>query len=62
MFRTPYRRLWPMIKDYGFAGKIKAILWVPIIRVTGDIAKMIGYPVGVLWRLQRDSGNKAVLE
>jgi cellulose synthase/poly-beta-1,6-N-acetylglucosamine synthase-like glycosyltransferase len=56
MFQTPYRRLWPMIKSYGFADKVKAILWVPIIRVTGDVAKMIGYPVGVLWRLRRDSG------
>ncbi|MEE8162588.1 MAG: glycosyltransferase family 2 protein, partial [Anaerolineae bacterium] len=53
MFWTPYRRLWPMIKSYSFTDKVKAILWVPIIRVTGDIAKMIGYPVGVLWRLRR---------
>ena len=53
MFRTPYKRLWPMMKGYRFADKIRAILWVPIIRVTGDIAKMLGYPVGVLWRLQR---------
>jgi len=53
MFWTPYKRLWPMIKGYGFVDKVKAILWAPIIRVTGDIAKMVGYPVGVLWRLQR---------
>lgn len=53
MFWTPYKRLWPMIKSYSFTDKVKAILWVPIIRVTGDIAKMIGYPVGVLWRLRR---------
>jgi glycosyltransferase involved in cell wall biosynthesis len=25
------------------------LLWIPVIRVTGDVAKMIGYPVGV-WR------------
>ena len=25
---------------------------VPVIRVAGDIAKMIGYPVGVWWRLR----------
>jgi hypothetical protein len=29
---------------------LQAVLWVPVIRVTGDIAKMIGYPVGWLWR------------
>jgi glycosyltransferase involved in cell wall biosynthesis len=56
MFWTPYKRLWPMVKSYDFADKVKAILWVPIIRVTGDIAKMIGYPVGVLWRLRRRYG------
>jgi glycosyltransferase involved in cell wall biosynthesis len=60
MFWTPYKRLWPMIKSYSFADKVKAILWVPIIRVTGDIAKMIGYPVGILWRLKRDSGSEVV--
>ncbi|MBC8248228.1 MAG: hypothetical protein H8E90_00995, partial [Anaerolineales bacterium] len=53
MFWTPYKRLWPMIEGYSLADKAKALLWVPIIRVTGDIAKMMGYPVGVLWRLQR---------
>jgi glycosyltransferase involved in cell wall biosynthesis len=52
VFRTPYKRLWPMIKGYSFGDKVKAILWVPIIRVTGDIAKMVGYPVGILWRLR----------
>jgi len=30
-----------------------AMLWVPVIRVTGDVAKMLGYPVGVWWRLAR---------
>jgi len=25
---------------------------VPLIRVVGDLAKMIGYPVGVAWRLR----------
>jgi hypothetical protein len=27
-----------------------AFLLVPIIRVVGDVAKMIGYPVGLVWR------------
>jgi len=53
MFWTPYKRLWPMIKGYGFADKIRAILWAPVVRVAGDGAKMLGYPVGVLWRLRR---------
>lgn len=29
-----------------------ALALVPIIRLTGDVAKMLGYPVGVLWRLR----------
>ncbi|MBI5347999.1 MAG: glycosyltransferase [Chloroflexi bacterium] len=28
-----------------------ALVLVPVIRVAGDVAKMIGYPVGVWWRL-----------
>ena len=69
MFQTPYKRLWPMIQSHGFVDKVKAILWVPIIRVTGDVAKMMGYPVGILWRLQwrrsvngRDSESTRELE
>ncbi|MDX2139765.1 MAG: glycosyltransferase [Chloroflexota bacterium] len=27
-----------------------AMVWVPVIRVVGDIAKMLGYPVGLAWR------------
>ncbi len=50
MLLTPYKRLLPMSRDFVFADKIRAIVWVPIIRITGDIAKMSGYPVGVVWR------------
>jgi hypothetical protein len=32
------------------ARKLQAALWSPVIRVTGDIAKMLGYPVGLWWR------------
>ncbi len=47
---TPYRRLWSMLAPYGFIDRIKAVFLVPVIRVAGDLAKMIGYPVGVAWR------------
>lgn len=50
MFWTPYRRLWPRLRALDMAGRLQAILAVPVIRITGDIAKMIGYPVGVWWR------------
>jgi glycosyltransferase involved in cell wall biosynthesis len=52
MFAKPYRRLWPMLQPLGWSERTQAILWVPIIRVTGDIAKMVGYPVGGLWRIR----------
>ncbi len=29
-----------------------ALVWVPVIRVAGDVAKMIGYPTGVWWRIK----------
>jgi hypothetical protein len=29
-----------------------AALLIPVIRVVGDVAKMIGYPVGWRWRLR----------
>lgn len=50
MVATPYRRLFEQWDSLGAGGKVSAALWVPIIRVTGDLAKMAGYPVGVLWR------------
>lgn len=50
--RNPYRRLFRMMKGLSFQEKILAFLLVPIIRVTGDIAKMAGYPVGVIWRIK----------
>lgn len=51
MFGTPYRRLVSLWQELSMRERIAALLWVPIIRITGDVAKMIGYPVGVWWRL-----------
>jgi glycosyltransferase involved in cell wall biosynthesis len=48
---SPYRRLLPMLGGLSVQNNIKAVLWVPIIRLWGDVAKMVGYPVGVFWRL-----------
>jgi len=53
MFYTPYRRLPGLWGGLSILEKSQAILWVPVIRITGDIAKMIGYPVGWRWRLAR---------
>lgn len=53
LFGTPYRRLWTLAKNLSPGEKLQAYLWVPVIRVSGDVAKMIGYPVGVWWRVTR---------
>jgi glycosyltransferase involved in cell wall biosynthesis len=57
--RAPYRRLasqWGALRP---AARVKAILWVPVIRAAGDIAKMAGYPAGVAWRLRGGAGRSA---
>lgn len=50
---VPYRRLPPWLGTLSWRGRAQALIWVPVIRITGDIAKMLGYPVGLLWRLKR---------
>jgi glycosyltransferase involved in cell wall biosynthesis len=48
--RAPYRRLWPRLAGRSAPERALALALVPLIRLVGDVAKMIGYPVG---RLQR---------
>ncbi|MBI5878260.1 MAG: glycosyltransferase [Chloroflexi bacterium] len=55
--RAPYRRLAPHLGRLGPGARLYALVMVPVIRVVGDLAKMIGYPVGVWWRLTRQSGR-----
>ncbi len=57
--KRPYQRLRPMLRGLGRSAfaQLKTIGWVPIIRVAGDIAKMLGYPVGVRWRLKHKPGR-----
>jgi glycosyltransferase involved in cell wall biosynthesis len=50
MFWVPWRRLSRVWDDMSLLQKLKAALWVPIIRITGDSAKMMGYPAGLWWR------------
>jgi cellulose synthase/poly-beta-1,6-N-acetylglucosamine synthase-like glycosyltransferase len=51
--RRPWQRLWPSLGAWRIPDRLWAIALVPLIRVVGDLAKMIGYPVGVWWRLRR---------
>ncbi len=50
--RLPLRRLWPRLGTLSPAGRVAALAYVPLIRLTGDLAKMLGYPAGVWWRLR----------
>jgi len=50
LLRTPLRRLWPTIQGISWPERLCALAWAPAIRIGGDLAKMVGYPVGVVWR------------
>jgi hypothetical protein len=38
--------------------KIQAAWLVPVIRVAGDVAKMMSYPVGVMWRIKNQAAGR----
>jgi glycosyltransferase involved in cell wall biosynthesis len=54
--RRPYSRLLPTLRDLPVPSKLYVVALVPIIRITGDVAKMLGYPVGAVWRVKK--GNQ----
>ncbi len=47
---TPVRRLLPRLPHYPPWQWPYALALVPVLRLTGDLAKMAGYPAGALWR------------
>ncbi len=57
MFWLPWRRLGRLWGRLSPTQKVRAALWVPLIRVTGDVAKIIGYPVGLWWRWRNRSAK-----
>ncbi len=48
--RRPWQRLRRVGQPLSSKQQGLAALWVPTIRVVGDVAKMVGYPVGLWWR------------
>ena len=48
--RRPLARLMPDLEGLAPGEVAYAVALVPIIRLVGDVAKMVGYPVGVVWR------------
>ncbi|MEO1290921.1 MAG: glycosyltransferase [Chloroflexota bacterium] len=61
----PYRRLPTLMQDnpdQSLLAWIWAIILIPIIRVVGDVAKMLGYPVGLRWRMQHNPPDWRIIE
>jgi len=50
--RRPAERLWVGTWGWRPPARLRAFALIPIIRLVGDVAKMAGYPVGLLWRLR----------
>ncbi len=48
--RAPLRRVWQQSRVLPLPRRLRALALVPGIRVVGDLAKMIGYPIGRLRR------------
>ncbi|HET6314946.1 MAG TPA: glycosyl transferase, partial [Chloroflexota bacterium] len=51
--RRPLLRLFPYFERLSSMERLYAIALIPLIRLVGDCAKMLGYPVGLWWRLTR---------
>lgn len=49
--RRPVLRLRRQWAGYRWSQRLAALLLIPVIRATGDVAKMLGYPAGWRWRL-----------
>jgi glycosyltransferase involved in cell wall biosynthesis len=47
----PYRRLWRRRSEASWGDVPLIIAAVPALRLVGDVAKLLGYPAGLQWRL-----------
>ena len=52
--KGPYHRLWQRLQGQPLGARVYALALVPLLRLVGDMAKMVGYPVG---RWQRRGRN-----
>jgi glycosyltransferase involved in cell wall biosynthesis len=46
----PAQRVWENTWGWRPPDRVRALALIPIIRLVGDVAKMMGYPVGLWWR------------
>lgn len=58
--RRPAERLWGSTWGWRPPSRLRAFALIPIIRFVGDVAKMIGYPVGLWWRWRHYKGEASV--
>lgn len=49
--RRPLNRLGDLLSEKSRSERWRAALWIPAIRIVGDVAKMAGYPIGWRWRI-----------
>jgi glycosyltransferase involved in cell wall biosynthesis len=49
----PAQRLWSATQGQPAGRRLRLFGLIPLIRLVGDVAKMIGYPVGLYWRWQK---------
>ena len=54
--QRPAQRLWKNTWGWRPPARLRAFALIPIIRLVGDIAKMIGYPAGLWWRWRNKAG------
>jgi glycosyltransferase involved in cell wall biosynthesis len=52
MLRRGLRRLPRQWQALSPPARLLALAWLPAIRVMGDLAKICGYPAGLIWRLR----------
>jgi glycosyltransferase involved in cell wall biosynthesis len=60
--RMPLRRLHARAPGLVTRELATAAVLIPVIRLVGDVAKMVGYPVGVLQRLRSPKLRQAIKE
>lgn len=58
--RRPAERLWEDTWGWRPPARLRAFALIPIIRLVGDVAKMLGYPVGLWWRWQHRPSDWSV--
>jgi glycosyltransferase involved in cell wall biosynthesis len=55
--RKPYRRLLAATRGWPLARRLLALALVPPIKLVGDLAKMAGYPAGLLRLIRRQASG-----